>query len=100
MTVYDDRLVPACASCLTEVPAPVEPSASGERRQAPERTRRLELVAKLGPISAADLADELGADGRMGRLAVTRDLWRLAKEGALEVDRSVRPYRYLAKRAS
>jgi hypothetical protein len=89
-TALDGRDVPTCGACLTK------PRNFVGR----EHQQRLEIVERLGPISAGAVADQLGADDRPSRLRVSQFLNRLARDGAIEIDRSIRPFLYSAKRAA
>lgn len=82
-----------CATCDAVVPDPPE-SIVNDPTPTLERQKRLQLLARIGPVTATHFADELGVEGRADRLRVSQELSRLAKDGVLEIDRTVRPYRY------
>lgn len=87
-----------CATCDTTVPDPPACIVSLTATTL-DRQYRIAAIERLGPITAQALGDELLIDGREARLRLTQDLWRLAKDGILEVDRTVRPFTYRRRAA-
>lgn len=90
LTASDGRNLPTCATCLTKP----------RNFVASDYQLRIEIVRRLGPISAGGVADQLGAADRTARLLVSQYLNRLARDGALEIDRTRKPFLYSAKEAA
>ncbi len=82
VAIAEDDKLPVCKTCNTG-PGPTPVRVVGETE-----TRRSVMLTLIGSdgATAAEVADGLGMVDRCGRLAVTTDLWRLARKGVLELD--------------
>ncbi len=96
LTDYDGRLVPACDHCLAP---PAEPVLSRTAVTGKDtRSQLLGLLRSNGALTAAEVSNLLHVVGQEDRLVISQTLWRMAHEGALEIDRDARPQEYRVKR--